>query len=249
MTSNTTDKSHCKKKGSDIICPTSMNDNFLIHRHSFIKGELLDAYLLNGWYRYGSHIFTISTFSEGEKVYDVHWLRYSVDHISLNNEQIKLLEKSTSFYISVKPFVLSQEIEDLHDLYFDSIDFMTTRTIRDLLDVDEEPVFDTYVAEIRDSGLLIAAGIFDAGRESIAGIKNIYHPAYKKYSLGKMLMLIKYKFCCQTGIKWYYPGYFAPGYEKFDYKLSLDPKATEVFIPEKKEWIPYAEFKNQRYKI
>jgi len=57
-------------------------------------------------------------------------------------------------------------------------------------------------------------------------------------------MLIKYKFCRQTGIKWYYPGYFAPGYGKFDYKLTMDPNATEVFAPEKKDWIPYTEFKS-----
>ncbi len=222
-----------------------MNDDFLMHRHPLIKGELLDAYLANGWYRYGAHIFTIKTFSEAGREYDVHWLRYNVDKIDLKSEHQKIITANSSFHIVIKPFVLNQEIEDLHDLYYDSIDFMTTRTIRDLLEDDERSVFDTYMIEIRDNGLLIAAGIFDAGAESIAGIKNIFHPAYRKYALGKMLMLLKYRFCKRTGLKWYYPGYIAPGFKKFDYKLFLDKRATEVFDTENKNWIRFSAFKQQ----
>ncbi|MEJ7659632.1 MAG: hypothetical protein WKG07_08390 [Hymenobacter sp.] len=43
--------------------------------------------------------------------------------------------------------------------------------------------------EVRAEGHLIAAGIFDQGTRSLAGIVNFYDPDYRKYSLGKYLML------------------------------------------------------------
>jgi arginine-tRNA-protein transferase len=104
-------------------------------------------------------------------------------------------------------------------------------------------LFDSKLIEVRDGGKLIAAGIFDQGSATIAGIKNIYHPEYKKYSLGKYMILLKYQYCLQQGIKWYYPGYFAPENPKFNYKIDFDKNATEVCLPpEKKQWIPLNDF-------
>jgi len=230
------------KRKAVSLCDTTMKENIQIHQHREIKGNLLDAYLANGWYRYGSHIFTIDTFSENDQTYHVHWIRYRVPDISLNKKQQQLIKKCSGFQIMVKPFELTEELERLHDLYFLNISFTTSVTLKDLLEDEEGKVFDTYLAEIRDGEKLIAAGIFDGGKQSIAGIKNILHPDYKKYSLGKMLMLIKYRFCVRTGLQYYYPGYIAPGYPRFDYKLFMDNGATEVYDPSASRWVPYGSF-------
>ena len=104
-------------------------------------------------------------------------------------------------------------------------------------------LFDSMIIEIRDSSKLIGAGIFDQGSNAIAGIKNIYHPEYKKYSLGKYLIWLKYQYCLHQNIKWYYPGYFAPANPKFNYKIDFDKNATEVCVPpEMENWIPLNDF-------
>ncbi len=72
-----------------------------------------------------------------------------------------------------------------------------------------------------DNSRLIASGFFDLGQNSAMGISSIYDPDYKKYSLGKHLIYSKMMFCKERNIKYFYPGYFVPGYRAFDYKLDI----------------------------
>lgn len=227
-----------------------MKENIQIHRHPEIKGALLDSYLANGWYRYGSHIFTIDTFSENGTIYPVYWIRYSTSAVKLGNKHEKIIKRCSGFQVMIRPFALTEELEQLHDLYFLNIEFTTSVTIKELLEDTDNNIFDSYLIEIRDGEKLIAAGIFDGGKESIAGIKNFYHPDYKKYSLGKMLMLLKHRFCVRSGLTYYYPGYIAPGNPRFDYKMFLCPDATEVFDATTQSWVGYQHFveKNRLFK-
>ena len=223
-----------------------MNENYLIHKRSSIKGELLDKYLAAGWYRYGEQIFTINSFTESDTKYDVYWLRYNVENIIISKSSRELIKKNNHFEITIRPFVLTNEMEELHNIYFSSINFITSDTIHLLMEDIYSLVYNSYSIEIRDENKLIAVGIFDEGKKSIAGIKNIYDPEYKKFGLGKLLMLIKYQYCLTQKIQWYYPGYFAPGYKKFDYKLFMDKNATEVFLFEKQQWAPYVLFAKEK---
>jgi arginine-tRNA-protein transferase len=95
------------------------------------------------------------------------------------------------------------------------------------------------MVEIRDCTRLIAVGYFDKGSNSIAGILNFYHPDYKKYSLGKYLILKKIDYALGHGIEFYYTGYMSTIYTKFDYKLYPDTNAIEVWLPVEKEWTSY----------
>jgi len=222
-----------------------MEESINIHRHVAIKGPLLDVYLEHGWYRYGSNIFTIDYFSEEEIIYNVHWIRYHTTAVLLNNQTQKLIKKNKHFAIQIRPFENNAEIENLHALYLEQIDFVSSPTIEALLDDPFVSVYDTQIIEIRDKETLIAAGIFDVGEKSIAGIKNFYDPAYKKFALGKYLMLLKLRFCIEKNIPWYYPGYIVPGNRRFDYKLFIDKAATEIFLPNENKWLEFNEvFKN-----
>ncbi len=89
---------------------------------------------------------------------------------------------------------------------------------------------------------MIAVGYFDKGNNSLAGILNFYHPEYKKYSLGKYLILNKIDFALENDIPFYYTGYISTFYTKFDYKLYPDVNAIEVYLPVEKEWQPYNQF-------
>jgi arginine-tRNA-protein transferase len=220
----------------------NMELGFLIHCPPQIKGEVLDMYLSAGWYRFGNKIFTIDFFTENEKLYQVYWLRYNVLKLKLSDSNQKILNKNKLFNYKIIPFQNSIELEALHSLYLEKIDFVTISSIEELMEDINGSVYNSMLIEIRDENKLIGAGIFDFGNNSIAGIKNIFHPDYKKYSLGKYLMLLKYQYCLQQNIKWYYPGYFAPGHKKFDYKLTIDADATEVCLIDNRQWVSYRDF-------
>lgn len=105
----------------------------------------------------------------------------------------------------------------------------------------EEDLFPSKIVEVRHNQKLIAAGIIDMGEKSSAGIVNFYDPEYKKYSLGKSLMIAKIFISGRNGMDYYYPGYIAYNYPKFDYKLFLGKDRAELFDPEKQVWVPYSE--------
>lgn len=209
-----------------------------------IKNEILDKYLSYGWYRMGHLIFTTHALEPHNNgvLYPVFWLRYLVYNVKMSTKNFQLINKNKKFKISYRQFSLTEELEQLHQAYFNSLRFPTAGNLKDLLNDVENRIYDTYVAEVRDNGKLIAAGIFDLGENSIAGIINFYDPTYKKYSPGKFLMLLKYQFCLENNLMYYYPGYYSPVYPVFDYKLFLDKNATEVLIPFVYKWIPYFEF-------
>ncbi len=219
-----------------------MEFNFLIHSPLQIKNGLLDFYLEAGWYRYGNKIFTIDFFEENENLYRVFWLRYNISKLKLSETNEKIIRKNKRFTFKIKPFQNSELLEALHAMYFKDIDFITATTIDELMEDVNGNVFNSMMIEISDKEKLIAVGIFDYGNNSIAGIKNIFHPEYKKYSLGKYLMILKCQYCLENNIDWYYPGYFAPGHKKFDYKLTLDMEATEVCVGENRQWVAYRDF-------
>ena len=69
---------------------------------------------------------------------------------------------------------------------------------------------------------------------------NFYDPNYRKYSLGKYLMLLKINYAQQQQYDYYYPGYVVSYYPKFDYKLFAAESATEVFDAINDRWLPFS---------
>jgi leucyl-tRNA---protein transferase len=65
---------------------------------------------------------------------------------------------------------------------------------------------------------------------------NFYHPDYKKFSLGKYLMMLKIELGQRKNLSWYYPGYIVYKRPEFDYKLFVNKNTVEVLIPELEGW-------------
>ena len=214
------------------------------HVFENFKGNVLDHFLSIGWYRMGAGLFTTRSINpfQNEISSPVYWLRYLVDNVKLSKKNRELITRNSRFTYQYKAFNLTEEVVELHRLYTENLKFTTSGSLVTLLEDLYNQVFDSIIIEVRDEGKLIAAGIFDLGSQSIAGIINFYNPEYKKYSPGKFLILLKYYFCVKNKLPWYYPGYYTPGHPIFDYKLFLDKNATEVFLPDDKSWIPYHKF-------
>lgn len=220
-------------------------DGFELELKSSIKGADLDDYLARGWFRMGMFIFTTRMLPVRGEDYPVYWLRYVVDKFPRRKSFDRLWKLNDRFTTTIRPLTITPELEALHGLYYDSILFSTAGTLREILESDEGNIFDTQVIEVREDGKLIAAGIFDRGEQAISGIKCIYDPAYKKFSPGKFLILLKHRFCMEQGLRWYYPGYFSPTYPKFNYKLFIGKEAIEVYSSAKQAWVPYAIFEQE----
>jgi leucyl-tRNA---protein transferase len=216
-----------------------------LHIHEKINGILLDRYLALGWYRMGQFIFTTNSITNNNKNFNVLWLRYIVNSFELNKTQKLIIKKNENFTTIIKPFTITSEVEALYCKYLTTINFEAAPSLHLYLSNGEEQlgyatnVFDSYCIEVRDNNTLIALGVFDTGMQSIAGIVNIYDPAYKQYSLGKYLMLLKILACVNNNIAFYYPGYIVKGWPKFDYKLFLGKAFAETFNPENLIWEKY----------
>ena len=217
-----------------------------VHFPGRVGGRKLDAYLAIGWYRIGQIIFTTDHIPHPEGWWRVFWLRFTLEKYHFGPKQRKLMIANQRFEVHIKPLQVTRELEKLYDTYYHYIDFAASPTLQNSLfdysviaDPDHK-VFDSEVIEIRDQGKLIAAGIFDKGEKSIAGILNFFDPAYRKYSLGKWLMLLKIKYALERGMEYYYPGYIACGYPKFDYKLYPDMGSAEIYDPVSRQWLTYS---------
>lgn len=207
---------------------------------------MLDDYLAIGWYRIGQIIFTTDYILQHEGWKRVFWLRFRLDTFCFRQKPKKLLQLNSCFDVQFKPLVLTEELESLYQVYLQQLDFEASPTLQSnffnyrLIEDPNHSVFDSELIEIRDHGRLIAAGIFDKGENSIAGILNFFDPAYKKYGLGKLLMLLKIKYALEKGMKFYYPGYIVAGWSKFDYKLFPDKESADIYDPLSQEWFSYS---------
>ena len=210
------------------------------------KGQVLDDYLALGYFRMLDEMFTTRSISAGKYGNDtmmtpVFWLRTVLSQISEKKSVKNLRKKCSRFSTIVKDVIMSPEFEELFSLYQKHVAFDLSSTILecDLLDFLGNP-FDSKMIELRDGSKLIAVGLFDIGKEAIMGIRNIYHPAYHKFSLGKYLMLQKIDYAKTNQMNFYYTGYISTSGNKYDYKVFPDENAVEVFMPYEKEWLPFS---------
>ncbi|OGX88143.1 arginine-tRNA-protein transferase [Hymenobacter lapidarius] len=206
-----------------------------------MRGDALDFYLALGYYRMQQELFTCHFVPFDGRLYTAHWLRLTMSRIAWGPEQRRLLRRNARFSAAVRPFRLTEEYEELYTRYRAAITFDAAPTIEAvLLGGEAHNVFNTYAIELRDGDRLIAVGIFDHGERTLAGILNFYDPAYRQFSLGKYLLLLKTDHARRLRLDYYYPGYVVHNYPKFDYKLFACPAATEVYDSVSGLWVPYS---------
>jgi leucyl-tRNA---protein transferase len=209
-----------------------------------LSPELLDVYLERGWFRMNQSIFITHFLHFEAHFFPAIWLRYPLDQGigEVIDKKLRPIEKK--FRIEITPWVLTDEQEALFNLYRAHAGLDMAVSLRELLlgqwaGDGVENIFNTYQVCMYDGTKPVAFGFFDVGSDSAAGISSIYHPDYRKYSLGKALMYAKMKYCSQRKIRWFYPGYAVPGHKRFNYKLDIAPGHTEYFCPKQEGWLPH----------
>lgn len=190
-----------------------------------LSPESLDFYLAKGWYRMGANIFTTSFLFFNGQPFSAIWLRIDLQQHQFSKSQRKLLRRNAQHFApATAPATIDQEREDLYQIYADNFDGQLSPTIADSLEnYSGDTVFNTLETTVREksSGKLVACSYFDLGCESAASILGIYDPGMHAFSLGYYTMLLEIEYCLANGFRYYYPGYVAPGYGRFAYKLRL----------------------------
>jgi arginine-tRNA-protein transferase len=209
--------------------------------------EELDQYLEEAWFRMGQSIFTCAFLNFNSQFYDAIWLRLLVSGIEEDKTFLKLKKINSGFQVVVQEACLNEEKEALYQKYRLHVPFSPCESLQDLLYGQEETsIYHTYEICLYHGEKLIGLGFFDLGKHSAAGISACYDPDYKKYSIGKFLIYSKIEYCHRLGLRYFYPGYFAPGYRMFDYKLEIRNADLEYFDLVSTTWKPIQEFSFER---
>jgi arginyl-tRNA--protein-N-Asp/Glu arginylyltransferase len=207
-----------------------------------LRGHNLDLLLEMGYYRMRQNVFTTDEFydSQTERAYDCFWLRTRLDLIK-DVQKHKIYKLNKRFSVEIGDAVFNDEINSMFETYRQAMDFDAHESVfHFLLNSDKMVEFNSKSIQIRDEGKLIAVAYFDEGHSVIMGNMNFYHPDYKKFSLGKYLMLLKIDYAQSKKMDYYYTGYIALGNTKFDYKLFPDANSIEVLLKqEENTWFPY----------
>lgn len=197
----------------------------------------LDSYLAMGWFRMGQTIFTTNFLRFNQVFYSAIWLRIPLESFNLSNSQKKIKKLNSKFRVTINTAIINSEKEDLFLRYRNSVNFEPSPSLDQLLysegDLD---IYNSLEFCVYDNNKLIACGILDLGKNSSAGITCFYDPDYKSFSLGKYLMILKMEYSRSIGLKYFYPGYFAPGYPLFDYKLQLSKENIEYYDFVSQSW-------------
>jgi arginine-tRNA-protein transferase len=218
------------------------NLHYLAPDENGFKDSMLDYLLSVGYYRMQHLMFTCNhtSIDEGTEVIPVFWLRTLVQQSRLNKSADSILKKCRRFSVSIHPAYVDDEVEVLYEQYKSYVPFSVSSSCYDYLHHAFLPQpFQSLMVQVRDQDELIAAGYFDKGAQSIAGVMNIYHPGYRNYSLGKLMILKKLEYALIHGQLYYYTGYVSPASTRFDYKTFPDPTSVEVLLPDKQQWVPY----------
>ncbi len=208
-----------------------------------LSKEALDEYLIKGWFRMGQSLFTTNFLIFNGQLYSVAWLRVGLSRFKEDKKLAKLKKLNKNFRVEIKPANLTTSHELLFEDYKKHVDFEASDSLHHLLfHYKTYNIFDTYQVDLYDNDLLIACGIFDIGQKTAQGITSFYNHNYKKNSLGKYLICLKMEYCANIGLDYFYPGYFVPGYEPFDYKLELGRDSLEFFLFRSGTWEPIEYF-------
>jgi arginyl-tRNA--protein-N-Asp/Glu arginylyltransferase len=203
---------------------------------------MLDALLSMGYYRMQHYMFTCNETPTSDDGYTipVFWLRTMVQQCKPNKSALNIVKKCTSFKVEIMPAMVDDETEQLYALYSNHMPFSTSETCSSYLhSMEIDNPFNSWMVQVRDGEKLIAIGYFDKGQKSIAGIMNIYHPAYAAYSLGKLLIMQKLQYAIENNMEFYYTGYISTVSTRFDYKTFPDADAVQVYLPTENKWMPY----------
>jgi len=222
------------------------------HLPESLSGEELDVFLEYGWYRMGQSVFTCHFLFFEDNLYSPIWLRLPLEGYRFRKSLRKIKRRvEERFEVKVRPAIIDEEKEMLFQRFKKHFKGKLYGSVKEaLFDGKDHNVFNTWEVAVFDQGRLIAFSFFDLGHLAIASIKAVYAHEYSNYSLGIYTMLREIQFGWEKGFDYFYPGYFVPGYSRFDYKLRIGtPEQVEFYDLKTSTWRPLSTFDSEKIPV
>lgn len=220
-------------------------DNIALHNYA---PKLMDKLLSLGYFRSGKSMFhSPVTFIEGVPNSTIR-TRLSLDNHLLSKSSRKLLAKNNrKFTHELVDLELSKEVLELYAIYKEECfkGNLNGELSEWLEGSKDNQIFDSKICKIYDGDTLVAASFVDIGHESMASIMGIYHPDYKKYSMGIYSMLVEVEYAKEKGLAFYYPGYILSASPRFEYKKKVGNLTYKSFNSMK--WKALEELDQENY--
>jgi arginyl-tRNA--protein-N-Asp/Glu arginylyltransferase len=213
------------------------------------KGIELDIALAKGYFRMGNEIYTTThvfhEFYGKHIIYNpIFWLRVNLSKVLETNSTKRIRQRCARFSVNFKQAVITEEVEFLYSQYFATISFDGYPSCKKCIPQlnNDEAVFDTYMIEIRDQDLLIGVGFFDKGSDALMSVLHFYHPEYKRFSIGKYLLLLSIDYAKAQQMSYTYPGYIILSNPKMNYKIFPNKEAIELYLLKENLWDCYLNY-------
>ena len=205
-----------------------------------ITPQRLDDYLAEGWFRRGQNIFTTRYLRNNGRFHEATWLRHRLSGLSYPRWFLNMQRRSR-FRVTFTTGLSSPAHELLFQKYRETRPEGWSDSLEAILyGRQSRNVFNTQIVNVYDGGRLVAAGFFDAGERSAAGICNFYDPEYARFSLGRFVYLCELQHCAEHGKEYFYPGFIAPGLPHYEHKAGMLPDSLESYDPVTRSWDRYS---------
>lgn len=205
--------------------------------------EALDRYLTTGWRPTGQSLYTADYLrTDEDAIYGCLQVRVPLDDFTFKKRHRRLLKKNDQlFRVEVgKADLPDAQMLAVNKAYLKLHPEKSTENLAFHIIGDQlYPVLDTRVVKVYLKQKLLGFSFFDVGKHCLYSKAGIYDPAFADYSLGIYTMLLEMRWARQAGYRFYHPGYFAPDYPTFNYKLSFGP--VEYRHPVHLRWLPLEE--------
>ena len=199
----------------------------IIHPTRTIAPEQLDEFLARGWRPTGQSIYTSDYLrTDDDELHGCLQIRLSLAGFQFKKRHKKLLRRNLA------RFRVEHEIARFPDgellrvnrLYMHVHPEKTREDLEyNVMNEDGERVLNTQLFRVYDGQRLVGFSYFDVGRRVMYTKAGIYDPEYAGHSLGLFTMLLEVQYGAERNFTYYYPGYYAPTFPAFDYKLQLGP--------------------------
>ena len=198
----------------------------------------LDDYLTAGWRPTGQALYNSDYLrTDTDALYGCLQLRIPLADFTFKKRHRKLLRRNAAlFRTEVGPATLPTPAHlEVNRLYREKHAEKSQENLGYHV-VGEQLArrLDTWETRVYLRDRLVAFSYFDRGKDCLYAKTGIYDPAFADYSLGVYTMLLELQFAVDNGFLYYHPGYYAPAYPAFNYKLGFGP--TEYRDPATGSW-------------
>ncbi|MEM9527361.1 MAG: GNAT family N-acetyltransferase [Bacteroidota bacterium] len=199
----------------------------IIHPEKPLAPEELDQFLPSGYRPAGQSIYATDYLrtEEDDGVYGCIQLRLPLRDFHFKKRHRRLMSKHANYFrTEIGPASLPDAA-----MYEVNRRYMEVHPAKSREDIEfhlvseftGERVLNTHCLKVFLKDRLVAFSFFDVGQRTVYTKAGIYDPAFSDYSLGTYTLLLELEWAVAQGYNYYHPGYFAPEYPVFNYKLKF----------------------------